>query len=191
MAKIKKSDVSKIIAPIRDTVTAKIGPEDTEVEIKLWISPAEQAAFVAGVVHNITIDGVVYPALSEYIIKASKIEYFTNIPLPSSEKNACALIYGTNIIDLIDEFSPVANDVEAFARTQVQLAKQSSRNERDPINRIVDAIERLFDGLNDRVASVDLEQLMQVMGDGKALKNADVITALFGGEKHGTEDSSQ
>lgn len=195
MTKIKKSEVSKMASALESTANVEIsfGAESKQLQIKKWITPAEQVAFVEGVLRDITVDGVRYRSLVDYVVRASKVEYFTNLSLPSSEKDICAIIYGTGIVDTIDINSDTARNLENVVYNELSRLEdiESMDSMPDPLDRIANVIESFVNELKDRVASVDMNELMKAMGGMDQLNNEDIIKTLFGEVNHGAEDGKE
>lgn len=192
MTKIEEKEVVKMASTLENTENVEIdfGAERRQVEIKRWITPAEQVAFVEGVLRDITVDGVRYRALVDYVVRATKVEYFTNISLPSSAEDICAIIYGTDIVDAIDLENVIARNLENVVYNELSRQEDidSMSSMPDPLDRIASVIESFVNELKDQVTSVDMDELMKAMGGMDQLNNANVIKTLFGGVNHGAED---
>lgn len=184
-----KKEVSKLASVLQDTVNVEVtfGTEVVQVDVKKWITPAEQAAFVEGVLRDIVVDGKRYRAIVDYIIRVSKISYFTNVPLPASEKAVYALVYGTNIIEAIDSHSSSAGLLETVVYQELSNLENAEANP-DHIGRISSAIEGFVGELKNKFTDVDMTELMNMMGGVENLDNGNLIKGLFGGVNHGSEN---
>ena len=173
MEKIKNSELKEALSACvtKTDIPIWIGNRGFDVEMKFFLSPAEQVAFVRNVIAGCTVDGEIAYSLFDYVFKATVVSFFTNFKLPSATSDVCVLLSRTGIIEKLynSEASTSLYALLEACEKEIDYAQQRSlafitaAAKPDPMDRIADAVENFLANESELFSKVDSKALIDMV----------------------------
>lgn len=135
-----------------------------EVSVKRFVSLADTMHFVDGVVSGCfaEADGDYMPEVRDFFFRCSLVEFYTNVSLPENVEEKNAIVYGTDIVDLVmqnidkGQLRAIMDSIEKKVN---YLVNTNIKKLEDEVSGVVEKVVPMFGQLQEIISDVNGDEL--------------------------------